>query len=171
MSQLDSEDFVLSEDKGAQEEKLVPVSEAIRYRKRAQAAEKKLATLEEELAESESQRQQFADKVSRVEMEQKLVAKLTSAGANDIEAAVLLVRERIKADEETDLDTVVEGLKREKEYLFSDSKVGFQISKTAGLKQKGANSQNVLERAAKKAATSGNRTDLQEYLKLRRNFV
>jgi len=171
MSQLDSEDFVLSEDKEAQQEKLVPVSEAIRYRKRAQAAEKKLATLEVELAESESQKQQFADKVSRVEMEQKLVAKLASAGASDIEAAVLLVRERIKADEETDLDTIVEGLKREKEYLFSDSKVGFQIGRTAGAKQKGTNSQNVLERAAKKAATSGNRTDLQEYLKLRRNFV
>jgi hypothetical protein len=44
-------------------------------------------------------------------------------------------------------------------------------SKTAPARQRMQNTQAILERAAKKAATTGTRKDLQEYLKLRRNFL
>ncbi len=43
--------------------------------------------------------------------------------------------------------------------------------KTAGAKDRVQSSQMVLEKAAKEAAVTGSRTDLQKYLKLRRNFV
>jgi len=171
MSQVESEELISSEDKGAQDERLVPVSEAIRYRRRAQTAEKKLAALDEELAKAKSQSELLAEKLNHVEVEQKLFAKLASAGASDIETAVLLAKAKIEASDEADVDTVIEQLKKEKQYLFAESGLGVQISRTAGAKQKGPSNQNVLERAARKAANSGNRTDLQEYLKLRRNFI
>jgi hypothetical protein len=43
--------------------------------------------------------------------------------------------------------------------------------RTSGAKDRETGNQAILEGAAKTAATKGNRTDLQEYLKLRRNFV
>jgi hypothetical protein len=45
------------------------------------------------------------------------------------------------------------------------------VKRTAGAKDRVQNSQTVLEKAAKEAAVTGNRTDLQKYLKLRRSFV
>jgi hypothetical protein len=69
------------------------------------------------------------------------------------------------------VDGVIEQLKKEKQYLFSGI---VTAKKTAGAKESaydGTNKQTVLERAAKRAATTGTRTDLQEYLKLRRNFL
>jgi len=72
---------------------------------------------------------------------------------------------------EADLDGVIEQLKKEKQYLFGGVSGTVTAKKTAGAKERMTNNQTVLERAAKKAATTGNRTDLQEYLKLRRNFI
>jgi hypothetical protein len=72
---------------------------------------------------------------------------------------------------EADLDGVIEQLKKEKQYLFAGVSGTVTAKKTAGAKERMTNNQTVLERAAKKAATTGNRTDLQEYLKLRRNFI
>ena len=107
--------------------KLVPVAESIRYRKRAQSAERKVEDLTEQLAEAKSQ----ATKIS-------------------------------------------ERLKKEKQYLFGGVGGVVTAKKTAGAKGSaygGTNNQTVLEKAAKRAATTGNRADLQEYLKLRRNFL
>jgi hypothetical protein len=69
------------------------------------------------------------------------------------------------------LDGVIEQLKKEKQYLFTGTGGITMTKKTAGAKERINDNQMILERAAKKAATTGNRTDLQEYLKLRRNFL
>ena len=70
------------------------------------------------------------------------------------------------------MDGVIEQLKKEKQYLFAGNNSSTATAKkTAGAKDRIENSQTILERAAKKAATTGNRIDLQEYLRLRRNFV
>jgi len=85
---------------------------------------------------------------------------------------VLVAKARIKNETDADLDGVIEQLKREKRCLFADHTDGIATAKkTAGAKDRTQDSQPTLERAAKKAATTGNRSDLQEYLKLRRNFV
>jgi hypothetical protein len=89
-----------------------------------------------------------------------------------LETAVLIAKARMKDSDEADIDGLIGQLKKEKQYLFADSSNSVvPVKKTAAAKDRMANNQTILERAAKKAATTGNRTDLQEYLKLRRNFV
>lgn len=173
MSQIDDE-MVLSETRVEQGDslKLVPVAESIRYRRRAQSAEKRAEELAEQLNESKLRCTKMAEQLSNIQTEQKLMRKLTSAGTVDLEAAVLIAKTRVEELDDTDLDSVVEQLKKEKQYLFGGQRnVASTAQKTAGVKDKIQNSQTVLEKAASKAARTGHRTDLQEYLKLRRNFI
>jgi regulator of replication initiation timing len=176
MSQIDIEGNVLSETRAGQDDvddsKLVPVAESIRYRKRAQSAEKKVETLSEQLAQAKSQIGGMVEELGSIQVEQELMRKLVAAGTVDLEAAVLIAKARVKDETETDLDSVIEQLKKEKQYLFgNDKETTATVKRTAGAKDRVTGNQAILERAAKKAAATGNRTDLQEYLKLRRNFV
>jgi len=151
--------------------KLVPVAESIRYRKRAQSAEKKVEVLTEQLAEAKSQMAVLSEQLNDIQLGQKLMRKLAAAGTVDLETAVLIAKAKMGGDNDADLDGVIEQLKKEKQYLFAGSSGTVTTKKTAAAKERMQNSQAILERAAKKAATTGNRTDLQEYLKLRRNFL
>ncbi|HUS72875.1 MAG TPA: hypothetical protein VMY06_07385 [Sedimentisphaerales bacterium] len=151
--------------------KLVPVSESIRYRRRAQSAEQKIEALAEQLAEAKAEAKTTAEQLSRIQVEQELIRKLAAAGTVDLETAVLIAKARIESDAEADVDSVIRQLKNEKQYLFAGTGRAVTAKKTAGAKERADGNQTVLERAAKKAATTGSRTDLQEYLKLRRNFV
>ncbi|MCK4888273.1 MAG: hypothetical protein KAS96_12855 [Planctomycetes bacterium] len=176
MSQLDEREVGLSETDEIQQEdgKLVPVSESIRYRKRAQSAEKKVAVLENQLAQVSGEANDLTSKLSMVEQERRLSDKLLAAGAVDVEAAVLLAKSRIAGDGQADIDGVVEQLRVEKGYLFagSDGEGVVASRKTATAKDRTSDvSSGGLERLAKKAVASGSRVDLQEYLKLRRNYV
>lgn len=156
-------------------EKFVPVAESIRYRKRAQSAEKKVEELAAELAEAKAQAANTAEQLQNVQNEQKLLRKLAAAGAADLEAAVLIARARMEDEPQADVDGVIEQLRKEKQYLFAGSSArggdGAAAQKTAGAKDKVASGHTVLDTAAKRAATSGNRIDLQRYLRLRRNFL
>ncbi|MBW8000654.1 MAG: hypothetical protein FVQ80_01355 [Planctomycetes bacterium] len=176
MSQIDADEKMLSETaEGASEEKLVPVSESIRYRKRAQAAEKSNETLTEQLAKVQEQITEMKEQFGDIENEQKLTHKLVASGVVDLEAALLLAKTRMKGASDVDFDDVIENLRQEKQYLFDGAKSSGRINaaskRTAGVKDGIQGSESALERLGKKAATSGNRTDLHEYLKLRRNFV
>ena len=176
MSQIDDEEKILSETEAGHSDinnslKLVPVAESIRYRKRAQSAEKQVETLAEQLAQAKSAASKMAEQLSSIQIEQKLMRKLAAAGTADLETAVLIAKARIEGQDDADLDGVIEQLKKEKQYLFAGTNAAATAKKTAGAKDRLQNSQTIVERAAKKAATTGNRTDLQEYLKLRRNFV
>jgi hypothetical protein len=66
---------------------------------------------------------------------------------------------------------VVEQLRKEKGYLFSNTPAAAVGSRTSGAKDKLSGTAGTLERAAKRAANTGSRADLQEYLRVRRNFV
>ncbi|KPL25537.1 MAG: hypothetical protein AMJ75_00605 [Phycisphaerae bacterium SM1_79] len=151
--------------------KLVPVSESIRFKKRAQSAEKKIEDLTEQLAEAKAESKTTAEQLRKVQVEQKLVNKLAAAGAVDLEAAMLIAKARMEGEAEADIDSVIKQLRKEKQYLFAIPSGMVPARKTAGAKERMEGSQTVLERAAKRAATTGSRIDLQEYLKLRRNFV
>jgi len=156
----------------AEMSKLVPIAESIRYRKRAQSAEKRVEGLAEELAEARAEASRLAERLGSIETEQELTKKLVCAGAVDVETAVLLAKARVEADAERDVDGVIEALKRQKGYLFSAGDSGVTaLKKTAGPRDKIVNRQVVLERSAKRAAATGNRADLQEYLRVRRSFV
>jgi len=176
MSPIEAQEDNLSETEARPDDgdnlKLVPVTESIRYRKRAQSAEKKVETLAQQLTEARSQASELAEQLSSIQVEQELTRKLAAAGSVDVETAVLIAKTRLEGQDEADLDGVIEQLKKEKQYLFAGRQnAAATAKKTAGAKDRMANKQTILERTAKKAATTGNRTDLQEYLKLRRNFV
>jgi hypothetical protein len=174
MSQTETQDILSETEVEASDGdnlKLVPVAESIRYRKRAQGAEKKVEALAEELAEAKTQAAKMSKQLRNVQTEQKLMRKLAAAGALDLEAAVLIAKTRIEDEPEADLDGVIEQLKKEKQYLFTGVSGAVTAKKTAGAKERVTNSQTVLEAAAKRATTTGNRADLQKYLRLRRNFL
>jgi hypothetical protein len=160
-----------AEPGGSDDLKLVPVSESIRYRRRARRAEQKSEALAEQLAEAKAEAKTTAEQLSRIQAEQDLVRKLAAAGTVDLEAAVLIAKARLEGEAEADVDSVIKQLKNEKKYLFAGASGAVTAKKTAGAKERVGGSQTVLESAAKKAATTGSRTDLQEYLKLRRNFI
>ncbi len=88
-----------------------------------------------------------------------------------METAVLIAKAKIEGETEAEMDSVIERLKKEKQYLFAVTSGVVTAKKTAGVRERVEGSQTFLERAARKAATTGSRTDLQEYLKLRRNFI
>ena len=95
MGQVDTENDVLSEDAGGgqgENVKLVPVTESIRYRKRAQSAEKLSETLSEQLDQAKSSISEMALQLNDIQGEQKLTRKLAAAGAVDLEAALLIAR-------------------------------------------------------------------------------
>ena len=181
MSQVDTEESrlvgTLSEDNANQSDvtgdgsRLVPVTESIRYRKRAQSAEKKAEQLIEQLNQTKEQLGELTEQLNDMKSEQHLTKKLTAAGAVDLEAAVLLVKSKMTDNQDTEVDTLIEDLKNQKQYLFAGKEKVAAAKGTAAAKDRITNNQSVLQRAAKRAATTGNRTDLQEYLKLRRNHL
>ena len=154
--------------------KLVPVAESIRYQRRAQSAERKVEALANQLSQLESQTAQMVEQLGDIQLlERELMRKLAAAGVVDLEGAVLIAKTRLKGQEKADLDGCVEQLRKEKQYLFVDKllRSSAVIQKTAGVKDIATTAQTVLEKAAKRAAATGSRTDLQDYLKLRRNFL
>jgi hypothetical protein len=166
MSQTDEEKNDLEQSE--QDEKVVPVAESIRYRRRAQSAEKKAGELELELAAAKSQAQGLAEQAAELSTENTLIVKLAQAGASDIEAAVLLAKARV--DKDNDIDRVVAQLKKEKPHLFSQAARSV-TQKTAGAKDTAAGAASALERAARKAAGNAHsRASVQEYMRVRRKF-
>ena len=118
----------------------------------------------------------MSEQLSSIQTEHELIRKLAAAGTVDLETAVLIVKARMQEQSQADSDGVIEQLKKEKQYLFGGNSGTATLGpgtakKTAGAKERITNNQTILEKAAKKAATTGNRADLQEYLKLRRNFL
>ena len=162
-------DFNIENESG----KLVPISESIRYRKRAQAAERNVEQLSMELSELKREVVEMEDHLSAAELGRNLTAKLASEGAVDVETAVLVAREKLKGSDKTDIEECVASLKREKGFLFSESgkKEHGGGVKTMAAKNGFEGSGTVVARAAKRAAESGSRIDLQEYLRLRRKYV
>ena len=140
--------------------------------KPAETLEEAVVTFTKEpLKEGDERIQYLSDAAGFGKTEQKLMRQLAAAGAIDLETAVLIARIRMQDKEDADVTGVIEQLKKEKQYLFNGSNHGTAPMKTAGARDRVANSQTLLERAAKKAAATGSRTDLHEYLKLRRNFL
>ncbi len=159
------------ESDGNDAAKSVPVTELIRYRRRAQSAEKRSESLTEQLAEANNKISRMSQDLSDLQNEQRLARKLVAAGAVDLEAAVLVTKPRLEGKPEAEIDACIEQLKREKAYLFGGSTEAATFRKTAGVKDRVKQTQAALEQAAQKAARTGSRADLQHYLKLRRNLL
>lgn len=134
-------------------------------------SQKIIQQLTDQLAAAKTQSAELNAKLSDVTLEQQLVRRLTEAGASDIESALLLAKSRLK-DGNGDVDNCIRQLRKEKSHLFATgSQAGAFPTKTAGTRSRGDDVAATLARAAGKAAATGNRKDLQEYLKLRRNYL
>jgi len=164
--------------------KLVPVGESIKYRRRAQQAEARIQQLEqqlkdvqsqvgrhsEELAAAESQRDEA--KVQLTATENRLGAErlLNAVGVADVETAVLLLSKRLDFAEEIDAETFsrqIEQLLLDKPFLRSGAEAALP-PKTASARPAQTSVAAQLSRAAQRAVQSGNRRDIAEYLRLRR---
>jgi len=162
---------VLSEDTDSGDEKLVPVGEAIRYRKRAQGAEKEAADLAEEAKQLRELNEELTGDLEAMRTDHELMRALSSAGAVDLEAAVLIAKSRLANGEEKEIASVVESLRQEKFSLFGGQARRKSTSKSAWVKEKESGGQRVLENTARQAAVSGSRADVHEYMRIRRPFV
>lgn len=174
MCALDTQE-VMSEDKGTQEEtdnaKFVPVIESIRYHRRAQIAEKRIEELTGELEEARAEAGRLTEKLEATQKEQELMNKLAAEGTRDLEAAVLIAKSRLAGGDKMDLAGVVEQLKSEKGYLFGEKKVTEGAIRTSPAKESRQGGAAGLERSARRAAGTGSRTDLQEYMRRRRSVI
>ena len=155
---------------------LVPVSEAIKYRKRAQAAEQQVEQLNRQLEDTQQQQQELKASLDETKEEMELTHQLTKAGAIDVEAALLLAQKNLKTSGGNDNDTnrLVESLRRERPYLFSNvvNEVSATLAgPTAGVRSQNHSGTSMLTRAAQQAQKSGDRKDMQEYLRLRRSVL
>lgn len=147
-------------------DKLVPVTEAIRYRKRAQAAEQQLSELQGKLKNVEAELSKTQQTIAYLERRQKIDALLADADAVDFEVARLLTEAAVETMDEPDVALAIEDLRRGKPYLFRQRAAASAAAMSA--RARGGVSPSTIE-AAQAAAASGDRRDLLQYLRLRRN--
>ena len=127
--------------------------------------------LAEQLAQANERIARMSQEAGDLKLDRQLTQKLAAAGVVDLEAALLVAKARIAGQSNADIDQVVGQLKVEKRHLFAGGSETVVSRRTAGAKDRVGPKLTLLEQAAKKAARTGNRADLQEYLKLRRNVL
>ena len=140
----------------------MPVTEAIRYRRRAQQAEQELGTLKSQLDEISGSLQRSEETITALERRQRIDALLSEADAVDLDAARLLTEAAVAQMDEPDVATAVDDLQRHKPYLFR------QISRSATAMGLAEDEGYAAHEAAEQAAATGHRRDLLRYLRLRR---
>jgi hypothetical protein len=121
----------------------------------------------------------LAEKLKATQKEQELMNKLAAEGTRDLEAALLIAKARLASGDKMDLAGVVEQLKKEKGYLFSrlglgqdgDKSTGGATVRTSPVKEPRQGGAAGIDRAARRAAGTGSRADLQEYMRKRRSVV
>jgi hypothetical protein len=147
-------------------EKLVPVSEAKRYRRRAQAAERQLAAVQEMLEASEAALQDTRQEARALREAQRVDDLLIEAGAIDLETTRLLTEVALSDMEKPEVLEAVAEVHRRKPFLFRN-----RCAKSGALGPKNtaeSRSDRHVERAAVEAGTTGRRSDLLRYLRLKR---
>jgi len=167
-----------------QESKLVPVGESIKYRKRAQQAEARAQQLEqqlqdlrqqltarqEQLAGAEAQRDEAQVQLTVAENRLAAQRALSDSGVVDLETASLLLSKRLDLSEPIepqDLSSAVEQLLLDKPFLRA-APGGSLPPKTASARSGSGTSAAQLAEAADRAIRTGDRRDVAEYLRLRR---
>lgn len=164
--------------------RLVPVSESIKYRRRAQKAEGRVEEVEQQLKEMQSQFDAHSDEIARAEAqrdeaasrlvatENRLTAErlMATAGLADTETAMLLLSKRVDLTQELDGSAIadaVEQLLVDKPFLRAGGASPLPGT-TASVKPSAPGGVAALADAAERAIESGDRRDVAEYLRLRR---
>ena len=162
--------------------KLVPVNEAIKYRRRAQQAESRLQQSEqqlkdlqtqlearlEQLATAEAQRDELQHQLETSQVRTDAERMLHAAGVNDIETGMALLEKRFSfsdGPQPEQLSQAVQRLVRDKAFLTASPQVLPAKTASRRIQERGA---AWLAQGAARAAQSGNRREVAEYLRLRR---
>ncbi|MEM9881677.1 MAG: hypothetical protein AAF800_02020 [Planctomycetota bacterium] len=144
-------------------ERLVPVGESIRYRKRAQAAEQRLTELADQFAGLKDDLEASRQTITLLERRQKIDALLAGSDAVDLEAARLLTEVVVGQMDEPDVEEAVRELRRQKPYLFRRPVRSAPTAMSPDVEEP-----HDASAAAERAAATGDRRDLLDYLRLRR---
>ena len=147
-------------------EKRVPVSESIRYRRRAQAAEQELEAVREQLAEKDKSLAEAQQELAEMERRERVDHLLRESEAIDLEAARLLTEVAVAQMDKPDVEAAVAELRERKPYLFRRD-AGAPVEAGMGARPRGGEAQQ-LSAAAEQAATTGDRRALLRYLRMRR---
>ncbi len=155
---------------------LVPVTEAIRYRKRAQAAEQKITELIDRLSTAEQHLEDARKTVDEAEQRYRIEQLLVEADAIDIETARLLTEATLAQMSEPDIQSAIDDIRSSKQFLFRQSRQKHNTPQSVTAASSGAirpatgsGTQISLHDAARSAVTTGSREDLMQYMRLRRN--
>ena len=152
-------------ERGDDGEKRVPVSESIRYRRRAQHAEQQLEALQGEYEQVRHELEQTRCQLDAAERRRRIDQLLIESEAIDLEAARLLTEAAVEQMDGADVDEAVAQLRQRKPYLFRRT----QPSSGGPLSPRLREPAVELDEAAATAVASGDRRDLLRYLRLRRS--
>ena len=170
-------------DSIGREARLVPVNEAIKYRRRAQQAESSLQQFEqrlkdtqaqlaerlEQLAEAESHRDELRHQIDTMHLRSSAERMLRDADVTDVETAMAVLEKRVAFSEDLDagqMQQAVDQLLQSKPNLTTVPPA--LPDKTASPRLDGVGAGARLAQSAAQAAQTGNRRDVAEYLRLRR---
>ncbi len=135
----------------------------ITFRARAERAERQAAELEARMDAMKNELSEAQSSAARARFDHQLDAALYSAGAIDVETARAVAAGRIGDDSDLTPAALVQRLKREKPFLFR-SPAPSHSAMSPRAEDNGATT----VRAARHAATTGDRTALLDYLRARR---
>jgi len=150
----------------AASQRVVPVGEAKKYRKRAQQAEQSLTELQQELQTKSQRVTELEQTIDDLERRSAIDQLLVEAEAIDLEAARLLTAAAVEQMDEPDVAEAVAELRRSKPFLFRRN--GSAATAMSARADGSRRADDAADHAAAEALATGDRTDLLRYLRLRR---
>jgi hypothetical protein len=181
---------------GVRQEPQSLIQESIKYRRRAQEAERRTETLEAELqqlrqaegqraasleadlAQARAESEALRQRVEAVERDRRLERELAKAGCGDLEAGLAVAHERMAGGTPPDdLAALARSLVAEKPHLRGEAAgagspgaaAGNLPPPSAGAKPGGSGAvRRAVDRLAERARETGNTTDVMAYMRARR---
>ncbi len=135
--------------------------------------QRQLQSRSDELGTAEAQRDEARQQLIVADNRLAVERMLTQAGVVDVEAAALLLSRRLDLAEELDTEAITRGVEKlllDKPFLRS-SPAATLPPRSASAKSAGAGLSAKLAQTAERAARSGDRRDVAEYLRLRRRMA
>ena len=106
-------------------------------------------------------------KLKIARLENRLAVELAGSGAEDIETACLVAKERMKTAGTTDVKEVVRAIREDKPFLFKATNTAAGRTQPVKIDER---QKSRLAKAAAKAAKNASRQNVFEYMKARRGW-
>ena len=148
-----------------------PQARAAEAEQTADALRAQLERRNDELALAEAQRDEAQMQMSVAETQSRIEKVLLGTGVIDLETATLLLKKRMDFSEDLTGDQIRNGIQTllgDKPFLSGPKPAALSMPGATTSPRQAPAGGDALLRAAKKAAQTGNRKDIAEYLRLRR---